>query len=70
MVRREIRATRAVIPEATSAAAIVGGGDVGGGDVGGGGDGATSAAATSASETGTPVAPTGHPLFAAHREPG
>jgi hypothetical protein len=26
--------------------------------------------ATSASETGTPVAPAGHPLFAAHDEPG
>jgi hypothetical protein len=31
---------------------------------------ATSAAATWASETGTPVTPAGHPLFAAHGEPG
>ena len=54
VVRREMRATRAGIPEATSAGAAA----------------ATSAAATSASETGTPVAPAGHPLFAAHGEPG
>ena len=52
VVLREMRATRAVIPEAGTSAA------------------ATSAAATSASESGPPVAPAVHELFAADGDPG